>query len=45
MASNAAIFNIESLSLPWKTQDPFIFCTYHLDMFPGGNEGLGPNAA
>ncbi len=45
MANNTLILNIEPLSLPWKTQDPFIFCSYHLDMFPGGNEGLGPNTS
>lgn len=39
------IINIEKLSLPWKTQDPFIFCSYHFDMFPGGNNDLSPNAS
>lgn len=45
MNKNAAIKNIEPLSLPWKTQDPFIFCSYHYDMYPGGNENLGPNSS
>lgn len=45
MTSNTAIKNIEPLRLPWKTQDPFIFCSYHLDKYPGGNEQLGPNTS
>ena len=45
MKSNSVIRKIEVLSLPWKTQDPFIFCSYHLDIFPGGNEDLGPNTS
>ncbi len=45
MSTNTPILRIESLSLPWKTQDPFIFCSYHFDMYPGGNEELGPNCS
>ncbi len=44
MTYNSPILKIESLSLPWKTQDPFIFCSYHLDMYPGGNDELGPDS-
>jgi redox-sensitive bicupin YhaK (pirin superfamily) len=43
MNDNSPIKKIKPLSLPWETQDPFIFCSYHLDKFPGGNEDLGPN--
>lgn len=43
MSNNTPILKIEPLSLPWKTQDPFIFCSYHNDLFPGGNDELGPN--
>lgn len=39
------IKNIKPLNLPWETQDPFIFCSYHYDKFPGGNENMGPNAS
>ncbi len=42
---NKAIQNIKPLSLPWETQDPFIFCSYHYDEFPGGNEKMEPNAS
>ena len=44
MKNNNPIRNIEALNLPWKTQDPFIFCSYHFDQYPGGNDELGPNA-
>lgn len=40
--SNKIIKNIKPLSTQWATLDPFIFCAYHLDNFPGGNEQLGP---
>jgi len=33
------------LILPWETQDPFIFCSYHYDEYPGGNENMEPNAS
>jgi redox-sensitive bicupin YhaK (pirin superfamily) len=45
MNTNTPVLKIESLTLPWKTQDPFIFCSYHFDQYPGGNEELGPNAS
>lgn len=39
------IKSIKPLQLPWETQDPFIFCSYHFDEYPGGNENMGPNAS
>ncbi len=41
---DSSILNIESLSTPWKAQDPFLFCTYHKDEYPKGNEKLGLDA-
>lgn len=35
------ILSINPLGFPWKTQDPFIFCAYHRDEFPAGNERMG----
>ena len=38
-----AIKNIFPLGFPWKTQDPFLFCVYHRDLFPKGNKIQGPD--
>ncbi|MDC8003215.1 pirin family protein [Aureisphaera galaxeae] len=35
------LLNIEPLGFPWKTQDPFLFCAYHRDEYPEGNENMG----
>ena len=40
-----AILEIAKLGFPWQTQDPFLFCVYHLDFYPKGNEQLGPPPA
>jgi len=33
------------LGFPWETPDPFLFCVYHNDAYPPGNERLGPAAS
>ncbi|KAI9205029.1 RmlC-like cupin domain-containing protein [Polychytrium aggregatum] len=33
---------IEKLSIPYKTLDPFLFCVYHKDLYPPGNEQMEP---
>ena len=33
------------LGFPWQTQDPFLFCVYHLDHYPKGNSEMGPAAS
>lgn len=38
------IKNILPLGFPWKTQDPFLFCAYHLDKYPAGNSKMGPDS-
>lgn len=35
------VLNVEPLGFPWKTQDPFLFCAYHRDEYPQGNEKMG----
>jgi redox-sensitive bicupin YhaK (pirin superfamily) len=30
---------------PWPTMDPFLFCVHHVDLYPQGNEHLGPDAS
>src|ERR1700733_10825870 len=32
---------VKPLSFPWVTSDPFLFCVYHQDSFPAGNDKLG----
>ena len=39
------IKRIYPLGFPWQTQDPFLFCVYHLDHYPEGNEEMGPDAS
>ena len=39
----SAIKRIKPLGFPWETQDPFLFCVYHRDLFPEGNKQLGPD--
>ncbi|MCW5515533.1 pirin family protein [Muriicola sp. Z0-33] len=40
-----AVEQIFPLGFPWQTQDPFLFCVYHLDHYPEGNEDMGPAAS
>ncbi|WP_215224827.1 pirin family protein [Echinicola shivajiensis] len=42
---DTAIKKIRQLGFQWQTQDPFLFCAYHLDDYPEGNENLGPKAS
>ena len=39
------IQKIKPLGFPWETSDPFLFCAYHEDLYPAGNELLGPKAS
>ncbi|QDH80999.1 pirin family protein [Echinicola soli] len=42
---DTAVKKIRQLGFQWQTQDPFLFCAYHLDEFPEGNDDLGPKAS
>jgi len=42
---NGAVKNIKPLGFPWETEDPFLFCVYHADAYPEGNDEFGPNAS
>ena len=33
------------LGFPWATADPFLFCMYHRDFYPEGNEKMGPKTS
>jgi redox-sensitive bicupin YhaK (pirin superfamily) len=41
----AQILEIVRLGFPWQTVDPFLFCAYHDDAYPAGNERMGPAAS
>ena len=41
----STILEINPLGFIWETQDPFLFCAYHEDLYPKGNQKLGPNAS
>ncbi|MFT5723586.1 MAG: redox-sensitive bicupin YhaK (pirin superfamily) [Bacteroidia bacterium] len=40
-----AIKKIRPLGFQWETQDPFLFCVHHEDLYPEGNEKHGPKAS
>ncbi len=33
------------LGFQWETQDPFLFCVHHEDLYPEGKDGQGPKAS
>ncbi len=37
------VIGVKPLGFPWETQDPFLFCVYHSDDYPVGNEDFGPD--
>ena len=39
------VLSVRPLGVPWETSDPFLFCMYHNDRYPRGNEQLGPAAS
>lgn len=38
------ILQVSDLNRPWRGNDPFLFCAYHVDNYPEGNGQLGINA-
>lgn len=44
LMTEGAVLDVEPLSFPWKTRDPFLFCAHHHDAYPAGNDRLGPAA-
>lgn len=40
-----SVLDTFSIGAQWKTLDPFLFCAYHLDHYPAGNQLLGPEAS
>jgi quercetin 2,3-dioxygenase len=40
-----SIIQTVPLGPQWPTIDPFLFCAHHLDVYPAGNEAMGPEAS
>jgi redox-sensitive bicupin YhaK (pirin superfamily) len=40
-----SIIRVDPLGQRWQTHDPFLFCVHHIDLYPAGNDRLGPKAA
>ncbi|RPI61942.1 MAG: pirin family protein, partial [Lysobacterales bacterium] len=39
------ILGLAPLAFPWQTKDPFLVCVHHVDLYPRGNDRLGPAAS
>jgi redox-sensitive bicupin YhaK (pirin superfamily) len=37
---SSTILKVQPLGFPWKTQDPFLFCAHHRDLYPAGNKTM-----
>jgi len=42
---NKLISNIKPLGFTWETNNPFLFCVHHLDLYPKANDHFGPAAS
>jgi len=39
------VLRIQPLGFPWVTRDPFLFCVFHEDAYPAGDDRMGPAAS
>eukprot|EP00746_Dinoflagellata_sp_MGD_P134295 gnl/MRDRNA2_/MRDRNA2_68125_c0_seq1.p1 gnl/MRDRNA2_/MRDRNA2_68125_c0~~gnl/MRDRNA2_/MRDRNA2_68125_c0_seq1.p1 ORF type:complete len:377 (+),score=60.44 gnl/MRDRNA2_/MRDRNA2_68125_c0_seq1:114-1133(+) len=42
MSAGSCILNIKELGFPFQTEDPFLFAVYHDDLYPPGDDKMGP---
>ena len=40
-----SVMSIQALDFMWPVKDPFLFCAHHRDLYPPGNENMGPAAS
>lgn len=40
--SDDTVLSVTQLGFPWITVDPFLFCVYHQDAYPAGDERMAP---
>ena len=45
MMNSKLIKSVKPIDFQWQTADPFLFCAYHNDFYPEGNEDSGPKAS
>ncbi len=43
--STHPVLSAAPLGFPWPTRDPFLTCVHHVDLYPQGNDRLGPAAS
>jgi len=43
--ASEVILGMKPLGFPWETPNPFLFCVFHDDRYPRGNEHQGPAAS
>ena len=43
--SDESVLSVSQLGFPWITADPFLFCVYHNDAYPAGDERMAPAAS
>jgi len=39
------VLRVLPLGFPWVTRDPFLFCVFHEDAYPAGDDRMGPAAS
>jgi redox-sensitive bicupin YhaK (pirin superfamily) len=39
------VIGIKPLGFQWETSNPFLFCVHHRDVYPKGNDRMGPDAS
>ena len=43
MSNRSSVMSNTPMGFVRQTSDPFLFCVHHLDLYPAGNENMGPD--